>query len=182
MDFLRFLSLLLMVGLPACGGPVLYLAEEGCFSDTECKGDRICHQRECVFPDQIGLDGGLLRPDGGSDAGPDAGPDAGVPDGGLPDAGGGTIGEACEQTSDCIEGAAPICYTEEDTFGTFLGGYCSSDCGRGMDCPEGNICGMIFGGSGACLQGCESSEACRPDYVCSNLLGPQACIPAALAP
>lgn len=166
---------LLLASSPGCGGPVLYLAEGGCLLDIECKGDRICHQRACIFLEQLGLDGGVL-----ADAGPDGGLDGGAPD--ADGGGSGIIGEACQQTSDCAEGAVPICYTEEDTFGTFLGGYCSADCAQGEDCPEGNICGMIFGGSGACLRACTSNDECRPEYRCSNLLGPQACIPASLAP
>ncbi|MDF1562495.1 MAG: hypothetical protein P1V51_05605 [Deltaproteobacteria bacterium] len=163
------LALLLLEG---CGGPVLYLPGEGCGSDVQCKGERICHEGQCVFPSEVGLDGGV-------DGGPDGGPD-----GGSLDAGTSAIGDACQSTADCQQAEGAVCYTEEDTFGTFVGGYCSAECGpnTGLECPAGGVCGLIFGTGGACLKACGGDDDCREGYVCSSFLGPLACVPANLAP
>lgn len=56
-----FLAAALLV---ACGGD-----DEGCGSDNDCKGDRICVDSECVDPDEKGTSGGSSETDGGDGSG-----------------------------------------------------------------------------------------------------------------
>lgn len=181
-------TLLLSALALACGSlsPLELVGEGGCTADDQCKGERICHQGTCLFPDEVGpdggwvLDGGQWVPDGGFDAGtgvPDAGggvPDAGEGpvDAGAPDGGGpapGAVGSACSADTDCTDVDA-MCLPD------FPGGYCIVT-SFGGGCPEGSVSLGEGMGMGLCVQACAGDEDCREGYLCDTTLSHPACLP-----
>ncbi|MDF1564168.1 MAG: hypothetical protein P1V51_14050 [Deltaproteobacteria bacterium] len=135
----------------------------GCQSDDACKGDRICVQGACVYPDAL--------PDGGD---PDGGvPDGTIPDAGKPDGGGtapgfGELGGACQLATDCVDPGA-VCIQDLPE------GYCAIPGCR--SCPEGGVCVLTENGEPICIDGCESDADCREGYQCADPFGALACVP-----
>lgn len=144
----------------------------GCATDLDCKGERVCHENACVFPDSL-FDGGLTPPldgglpiDGGTatDGGTDGGSTRGPPPG--------TLGAACEFFGDCTDPPGAFCATDPN----LPGGYCVMlDCST---CPDTGSC-VEIDGMPLCMQRCNFDRECREGYYCSLALGEPTCLPGA---
>ena len=85
------------------------------------------------------------------------------------------VGDACDGGEDDC-GDQLECLRPPDAPG-FIGGYCGV-AGCDADCPEGSVCGTVFG-ERYCLQPCDRHSECRADYRCADVSpGQMACIPA----
>ncbi len=74
----------------------------------------------------------------------------------------GAVGQPCERSGDCYDGACLADYP---------GGYCSMLCGNGYPpCPAGSSCRMPVEGGSACLKDCGGSTGgtCRSGYSCCS--------------
>jgi len=102
--------------------------------------------------------------------------DTGTPDTGPP-APEGPIGMMCSASADCGDGG--FCVGESDGF---PGGYCTTTCGDGVECPAGSICVQVDMTTSWCLDSCDATateRTCRAGYGCAtsfDLPGP-VCLP-----
>ncbi len=179
------------LALQACGplSPLELQPPGGCTSDTQCKGDRICVNGTCAWPDQVDggpnvNDGGPNQSDGGpnvtdggpnvndggpnlTDGGPnltDGGPgDAGPPpfDGGSPDGGSPDGGGSADGGSG---GPAP--------------GAVGASCQATSDCTDpGAACLTQFPGGYCLVPGC-GNGTCPQGSACVSGQGNRFCLQA----
>ena len=94
---------------------------------------------------------------------------------------GSAIGDACNASSDCPNGA--VCTGNRG----FTGNYCTQACIEGdsesaaCGCPGGSVCGQVgfFNKVTECLASCTADSQCRDGYACQPIIaGKQACLPA----
>ena len=122
----------------------------------------------------LALAGALLMVVGCSES-HDTMPDAAIvfdaelppPDAGPPPS---SVGEPCRGDMDCT-GGADTCVDE------LPGGYCSTFCGGGMECPTGSSCIEVGMGTQLCLADCDPAaggDQCRAGYGCADI---GVCIP-----
>lgn len=97
----------------------------------------------------------------------------------TPDAGGGgVVGIACSQTSDCTAlGTGAECRQSTATgAGTYTGGYCTRVCTSDADCGGGTCinAGNYDEPNPICTKKCSSSSDCRsPGYECYDIGEPE---------
>jgi hypothetical protein len=151
----------------ACGGGSSEDSEDDgnsdeCSSDSDCKGDRVCSDGDCVDPPS---------PNGGNGAG---GSGAGTPNGGNGgngaggNGGGGGSPPVCADAGDscvnveCCDDAICVDY------GGTLGTACGDPCTTGTDCNSG-CCASLPNGQGVCAP----DEYCGIPAYCE---GPGNCL------
>ncbi len=156
----------------------LYCAESGC-QDAQCAGPQSCAAGHACIPPRAGQDssavGGICS--SGCESDLECRQEQGYRCKRFEDyshrcalAGLGALGERCSQYSEC-QGES-ICFPTP-------GGYCApGGCANDLPCPEGSLCGQLFGHS-ACLKRCENDGDCRSaeGYRCLELEGARACLP-----
>ncbi len=82
-----------------------------------------------------------------------------------------TVGDACTTNNDCggatcLQGA------------TTPGGYCTTSCQGGGNCPNGSACVQLSGqgNSRTCLLLCTAGQQCRAGYTCDLRDGARVCL------
>lgn len=84
---------------------------------------------------------------------------------------GADIGGKCRQTSDCGQGAHPVCLTSDQNFAD---GYCASYCRNDADCGGHSVC---VGELHLCMASCTAATDCRAPYDCTAYKGQDFCFP-----
>lgn len=81
------------------------------------------------------------------------------------------VGAACASDADCERLS---CVSEAQS--GFPAGYCTTDCERTADCPDGTVCDLL---EGVCLRRCSTAAECRASgYACTAVgAGSSACLP-----
>ena len=166
---LTILGLASGIGCSSDDGGSTSSQSTGCVTDSDCKGDRVCKDKECVEPQSSGSSGS-----GSGGSGMTANPSGGQPGAAgsiaLPSAGSGSggstpapmctpAGQACKVNGDCCDFAA------SNTGALCVGSVCAATCTAPGDCNSG-CCASLEG---------TSTKACAPASVCETAVDP-ACL------
>jgi hypothetical protein len=139
------------VGALACAGPTA----DGCSTDTDCKGNRVCISGTCV-------DGTGSGDDGGSQPTTDGGSNTDTSIGNTCD----PVGTTCTTTTSCcqtgvgISAAGAVCISNDN--------LCHAACTTDAECTSG-CCAPVEGQSlGVCAEASDCAPTCvAPGGGCS---------------
>ena len=82
--------------------------------------------------------------------------------------------DACDGPDDCPNGQ---CFTEADSNGTLIGGFCRQLCENDAECNPGRAC-LSNGDSLICWDRCDDDTVCRHGWACSEDPNrPDICVP-----
>jgi hypothetical protein len=82
-------------------------------------------------------------------------------------------GAACESDSDCVNDVCLDWFARE-----FHSGYCSQECGHGLECDEGSACMVdLYTWEHYCMARCQVFDDCREEYVCIYFGDEGVCLP-----